>query len=89
MLKASFNSNRVFCNDSKDELNDDNINSYHDVDDLELDGCYDDCGNPELIEWFAGIKHNPLKCACRVIRLLHSSDQHRKGFYEFIQVGNQ
>jgi hypothetical protein len=88
-LKVPFNSNRVFCDDSEDELDDNNIDPNRDVDDLELDGCYNGHGNPELIEWFAGLKHDPLKRARRVIRLLRSLDQHREGLCEFIKLGNE
>jgi hypothetical protein len=88
-LKAPFDSNRVFCDDSEDELDDDDIDPNRDVDELELDGCYDGHGDPELIEWFAGLKRDPLKRARRVICLLRSSDQRREGFREFIKLGNE
>jgi hypothetical protein len=88
-LKVPFDSNRVFCDDFEDELNDDDIDPNRDVDELELDGCYDGRGDPELIEWFAGLKCDPLKRARRVIRLLRSSDQRREGFREFIKLGNE
>jgi hypothetical protein len=89
VLKVPFDSNWVFCDDSEDELDDDDIDPNCNVDDLELDGCYNGCGDPELIEWFAGLKHDPLKHARRVICLLRSSDQCREDFREFIKLGNE
>ncbi|KAN0135285.1 hypothetical protein V8E53_006850, partial [Lactarius tabidus] len=43
------------------------------------------CNHP----WLTHIKRDPLWHARRVIRLLHSSDQHREGFHMFICDGNQ
>lgn len=70
------------CNDSQDEPDDNNNNNN--IDELELADCYIDGGNLKLKRWFEGIRHDPLRCAQRVIRLLRSSDQHREGFRIFI-----
>jgi hypothetical protein len=70
--------------ESNDELDDGNIDTDHDIDELDLDNFYNDCGNSKLKEWIAGIKCDPLRCACRIIHLLWSLDQCRKGFHRFI-----
>jgi hypothetical protein len=82
-LKVPVDSNFIFCGDSEDELDDDDDNTGCNIDNLELD-CYDDEGKSNLKHWFAGIKHNPLRHAHRVIRLLRSSDQCRENFHMFI-----
>jgi hypothetical protein len=68
--------------DSDDESDDDDY-------ELELPGCYDRQGNSKFRAWTECIKHDPLRHAQRVIRLLRSSDEHRKGFEKFIQDGNE
>ena len=84
-LKVSVDPNPNFRNDNDDnEFNDDSDNTDHNVDELVLDQCYNDAGDPELQEWFAGIKCNPLQRARRLIRLLRSSDQCKEGFRRFI-----
>ena len=79
----------TICHDSEDESNDGDIDPDHDIDELELGGCYDDAGSPELEEWFTDIKRDPLMHAHRVIHLLHSSDNRRNGFRTFIIDGNE
>jgi hypothetical protein len=89
-LRVPVDLNRNFCDDSEDEFDDDDDPDFnYELDELELDYCYDDCGNPNLREWFAGIKRDPLRRARRLIRLLRSSDQRREGFRQFIQYGNR
>ena len=65
-LKVPFDPDHTICHDSEDELDDGDVDPDHDIDKLELGGCYDDAGSPELEEWFTGLKHDPLMCACRV-----------------------
>ncbi len=79
----------MFCCDSKNKLDNDNIDIDLYIEKLELDNSFDDCGNPELKEWFAGIKYDPLRCAHRIFQLLCSLDQCREGFHSFIQDGNR
>ena len=75
--------------ESNDEPDDGDIDTDHDIDELDLDNFYDDCGNSNFKKWIAGIKCNPLRCAHRIICLLWSSNQHREGFYRFIQDRNE
>ena len=71
------------------DLDNSNINVNEVVAELQLDSCYNAYGDAKLEEWFSGIKYNPLKCACRVVHLLYSSDQCKECFHEFIQAGNE
>jgi hypothetical protein len=84
MPEAPVDSNYMTGDDSKNELDFDDVDTDHDIDKFKLD----DHDDPDLKEWFAGIKQNPLRCARIVICLLHSSDQCREGFREFVQDGN-
>src|SRR5258707_5379581 len=90
-LKVPADIDCMFCAEDDDDLDDGNINSDADEDiaELQLDGCYDAHGDADLKEWFAGIKCNPLRHACRVICLLHSLDLCKQNFCEFIQSRNQ
>ena len=88
-LKVPADTDRIFRAKNDDNLDDDNINTNEAIAELQLDGRYDAHGDPELEEWFACIKRDPLKRARRVIRLLRSSDQCKEHFREFIQVGNE
>jgi hypothetical protein len=84
-LKVPIDSNIVTC----DNNNNDNNELDGDLDcvikELKLDDCYDGGNHP----WLTHIKHNPIRCAWRVICLLHSSDQCREGFHMFICDRNQ
>ena len=88
-LKVPFDPDHTICHDSEDESDDGDVDPDHNVDELELGGCYDDAGSPELEEWFTGLKRDPLMRARRVIRLLRSSDNRRNGFRTFIIDGNE
>ena len=88
-LKVPTDTDRMFCAEDDDDSDDDNIDTDEAIAELQLDGRYDAHGDPELEEWFACIKHDPLKRARRVIRLLRSSDQCKERFREFIQVRNE
>lgn len=88
-LKVPIDLSCVFQNGSEYKLDDDNVDSGHDIDELELGDCHDDQGNSNLKSWFVGIKHNPRRHAHRVICLLHSLDQWRQNFCIFIQDGNK
>src|SRR5712692_8911016 len=90
-LKVPADTDRMFCAEDDDDLDDSDINSDADEDiaELRLDGCYDAHGDADLEEWFAGIKRDPLRHACRVIRLLCSSDLCKQNFREFIQSRNE
>ena len=88
-LKVPADTDRIFRAEDDDDLDDDNIDADEAIAELQLDGRYDAHGDPELEEWFACIKHDPLKHARRVICLLCSSDQHKECFHEFIQVRNE
>jgi len=80
---------------SSDGLDDDSDdegdgNPAHSIDKLELAAeCYNDQGNSNLRRWFSGLKHDPLKHAQRIIRLIRSSDQCRQGFQDYIKDGNK
>jgi hypothetical protein len=94
--RAPLHSHHTICNESddsyggsdrdSDDVSDDNESN---LDTLEPCLCFDDRGDAELGQWFAGIKHDPLKCARKVVRFLHSSDQHREGLHKFIKDGNK
>ena len=88
-LKVSVNLKLIVYDDSENELDGGDIDPNHNFDKLELDDCYDAYGESNFNDWFAGIRHNPLRCACRIICLLHSLDQCREGFRRFIQDGNE
>jgi hypothetical protein len=88
-LKVPPGPNHASCDDSDsdDESDDNDIND--DNYELELPGCYDCRGNSKFRAWTECIKRDPLRRARRVVRLLRSSDEHRKGFEKFIQDGNE
>lgn len=88
-LEVPVDSNRTLWHDSEDELDDDDDIDADPSIELNLDDSFDDRDNPELKEWFAGIKRDPLRRARKVIRLLRSSDQRRDGFRDFIRDGNR
>src|SRR5258707_2636676 len=75
-LKVLADTDCMFCTEDDNDLDDGDINldADEDIAKLQLDGCYNAHGNANLEEWFAGIKCNPLRHACRVIHLLRSSD---------------
>src|SRR5712692_9296430 len=81
-LKVPADTDHMFCTEDDDDLDDGDINSDADEDiaELQLDGCYDAHSDADLEEWFAGIKCDPLRRACRVIHLLHSSDLCKQNF---------
>src|SRR5258708_15166900 len=90
-LKVPADTDHMFCAEDNDDLDDGDINldADEDIAELQLDGCYDAHGDADLEEWFAGIKHDPLRHARKVIHLLCSSDLHKQNFCEFIQSGNK
>jgi hypothetical protein len=91
-LKVPVDTGCVFHEDEDEDnkdLDEDDINPDKDIDELQLDGCYNNFDDSNLNEWFTGIKHDPLRWARRVIRLLCSSDQRREGFRLFIQDRNK
>ena len=81
-LNVPLNSDPTVCHNDDVDVDDD------DVPKLKLDDCYHDSGNPNLKAFFAGIKHDPLRRACRLICFLRSSDGRREGFRAFIKLGN-
>ena len=88
-LEVLFNTDHMFHAKDDDNLDNGNINVNKVVAKLQLDSCYNACGDAKLEEWFSDIKCNPLKHAHRVICLLHSSDQYKECFHEFVQAGNE
>ena len=88
-LKVPIDSKPMVCDDSEDESDGGDINPNYNFDELELDDCYNAYGESNFNDWFADIRCNPLRCAHRIIYLLCSLDQCRKGFYRFIQDGNK
>ena len=71
--------------DNESSHSDDNYQDFE----LDLPPCYSHRDSSGLQAWVEGIKHDPLRRARRVIRLLCSSDEHRRGFLELIQNGNK
>ena len=51
---------------------------------FELDGL-----STEELAWFSGMKCDPVKCTCTVIRILRLSDQRKRDFKEVIKYGNK
>lgn len=97
-LEVLVDSSPTICHDPEDELDDDDYNYDddgigiavdHNLPKLDLDDCYNDYDISEFEQWLAGIKHNLLRHAHRVIRLLRSLDKCREGFHEFINAGNK
>jgi hypothetical protein len=88
-LKVPVESSRMIRDDSEDESDFDEVDPKYDVDELDLADCYDGCDDSNFKGWVAGIKHNPLGRARRIIRLLRSLDLRREGFRKFIQDGNE
>jgi hypothetical protein len=76
------------CTDSDDESDDSDVDLDEDIGDLRLADCYDHGGNADLNRWFAGMKHDPVGRARKVVRLLCATDQRREGFHAFIEDGN-
>lgn len=88
-LEVPVDTCHMFYAEDDNNFNDGDIDAGEDIAELQLDNCYNAHGDADLEEWFAGIKRNPLRHARRVIHLLHSSDQHKKHFCEFIQTRNK
>jgi hypothetical protein len=88
-LKVPIESSPMIRDDSEDESDFDKVDPEYDVDELDLADCYDGCDDSNFEGWVAGIKHDPLGRARRIIRLLRSSDLCREGFRKFIQDGNE
>ena len=87
-LKVPAGSIAGIGDDLDDSSDGDDDDQNRDIEELELDDCYDDRG-PGFESWLAGIKRDPLRRARRIVRLLRSSDQRREGFRSFIQDGNE
>jgi len=60
-----------------------------DIEDWEPALLYDDRADSSIKTWFGGLRRDPLKRACRLIRFFRSSDQRRTDFLKFIVEGNQ
>src|SRR5258707_2643215 len=90
-LKVPANTDCMFCAEDDDDLDDGNIDldADKDIAKLQLNGCYDAHGDADLKGWFAGIKHDPLRHACRVIHLLCSLDLCKQNFHELIESRNK
>jgi hypothetical protein len=90
-LKVPVGTVHMTCADDDDnnDYDDNNIDSSEDITELQLEGQYDAHGNSGLEHWFADIKRDPLKRACKVIHLLCSLDTHKTAFREHIQAGNE
>jgi hypothetical protein len=88
-LKVPFDSNYPLRDDSDDESDDGSVDA--DETEMVLADTYDreSRDDSNLQSWFAGIKRNPLKRARTLVHFLHSSDQCREGFCEFIKLGNE
>jgi hypothetical protein len=90
-LKVPFNNDFLTRNDSDsdNELDNQNEDKIDDQDfEVELPARYSCPGTLRFKTWVKGMKHDPLRCTCRVIRLLRSSDKHRTEFKAFIESGN-
>jgi hypothetical protein len=90
-LKVPFNDDFPIHNDSDSDNEPDSWNEDKITDqdfEVELPVHYGCLGTPRFKTWAKGMKRDPLRCARRVIRLLHSSDNHRTKFQAFIKNGN-
>jgi hypothetical protein len=65
-----------------------NSNTNHSINRSRLAKPFDNGGVPRLKQWFEGIKHDPPRCARRLVSFLCSSDQRRQGLENFIEKGN-
>jgi hypothetical protein len=74
-------------NDNDNGKSDDDDDEHGDIEDQGLADCYD-VGNPKLHEWFASLRHDPLRHARRIICLLRSTGGNRDDFHKFIEDGN-
>jgi hypothetical protein len=43
----------------------------------------------EVWTWYTGLKHDPIKCARRIVHVVRSSDQRKQAFKNVINTGNQ
>jgi len=91
------NNYNVEDNDNNDHNNDNNddrgldVDSApdHDVDQLQLAESFEVPGDPILDWWFSEIKRDPLKCARKLVKFLHSSDQRKDALRDRITIGNE
>ncbi len=80
--------------DDDDDNDDDNNNDGHlftqktDIPNLKLDEEQLDTLDDEVQAWYRGLKRDPIKCACRIVRIMRSSDQRRQAFKNVINTGN-
>jgi len=69
-------------NPNLDDLDDD-------TDQLNLPDCFDDWWDPMHQHLFSGIKHDPLKCAQKLVTFLHALGPHKTGLHNIIKEGNK
>jgi len=89
-------------NDNNDNNNNDNNNNNNDnnnnnnggrsfawdIPELTLDDKQIDILDDEVRDWYTGLKRDPIKCACRIVHIVRSSDQRKQAFKDVINTGN-
>jgi len=91
------NNYNIEDNNNNDHNNDNNDNRGldvdsapdHDVDQLQLAESFEVPGDPTLDQWFSEIKCDPLKCAWKLVKFLHFSDQRKDALRDCITIGNK
>src|SRR5712692_1367927 len=59
-----------------------------DIPELTLDKEQLDIFDDEAQALYTGLKRDPIKCACRIVRIVRSSDQRKQAFKNVISTGN-
>ncbi|KAN0118276.1 Ribonuclease H-like domain containing protein [Russula decolorans] len=96
-LKSEFASDLVYSNIEGDEDDEDDEDGKDDDDsrlfarkipELTLDEEQFDILDDKVRAWYIGLKRDPIKRACRIVRIVRSSDQRKQAFKKVINTGN-
>jgi hypothetical protein len=96
-LKSESDGDLVYPNvddDDGDGGDDDGEDTDHlfaqeiDIPELTLDEGHLDTLDDEVRALYAGLKRDPIKRACRIVRIVRSSDQRKQAFKNVIETGN-
>ena len=80
-------------NDGDSDSDNDNDGSHlftwkTDIPNLKLDKEQLNTLDDEVQAWYRGLKHDPIKCTCRIVHIMGLSDQRRQVFKNVINTGN-
>jgi len=96
-LKSECGGDFVYSNIEGDDNGDNNNNNNNnnsgrsfarDIPELTLDDEQIDILDNEVWDWYTGLKHDPIKRACRIVHIVRSSDQRKQAFKDVINTGN-